>query len=175
MTSPLRSSPATTELVCFPPPAPASCPTSVSLMPWPPPRILKQPLRQVTVSRPNASSKPQQPPGTFSLGNTRLRLSPASTALTNHRALHRRTKRDSPSSLNRLPKQLLTMTSIKGNPDPAPLRSSSPPPLSKDFARQVVSKQQRSNFHSSSISIGVANKMVTQSVNKTALHPTGVQ
>lgn len=66
------------------------------------------------------------------------------------------------------------MPSIKG-PNPAIIRPSSPAPLTQDFARQQVSKQQRSNFHSSSLSIPPAATMVSQSVNKTALHPTGVQ
>jgi phosphoenolpyruvate carboxykinase (ATP) len=63
---------------------------------------------------------------------------------------------------------------LKGQQDPV-IRTSSPAPLAQDFARQQVSKQQRSNFHSSSISSSVANIMVSQSVNKTGLHPAGVQ
>lgn len=71
--------------------------------------------------------------------------------------------------------KFVIMASIKGHPDPAPLRTASPAPLAQDFSRQQVAKQQRSNFHSSSISSGVSITMVSQSVNKTALHPTGVQ
>lgn len=46
--------------------------------------------------------------------------------------------------------------------------------LAQDFARQQVSKQQHSNFHSSSISPILNFNMVSQSVNKTNLHPSGV-
>ena len=42
------------------------------------------------------------------------------------------------------------------------------PPLEQDFIRQQIAKQQKGNFHSTSL------KMVS-SVNKTALHPGGVQ
>jgi hypothetical protein len=63
---------------------------------------------------------------------------------------------------------------LKGQQDPV-IRTSSPAPLAQDFARQQVSKQQRSNFHSSSISSSVSRIMVSQSVNKTGLHPAGVQ
>lgn len=51
-----------------------------------------------------------------------------------------------------------------------PIRPSSPGPLSGAFARQQVSKQQRNNYHSSSLST-----MVSGSVNKTGLHPGGVE
>jgi phosphoenolpyruvate carboxykinase (ATP) len=51
----------------------------------------------------------------------------------------------------------------------APVRSTSPGPLHTDFIRQQVQKQQTNNFHSSSL------KMISQSVNRTALHPAGVQ
>ena len=44
-------------------------------------------------------------------------------------------------------------------------------PLSADFARQQASKQVGNNYHSSSLST-----MISQSsVNKTSLHPGGVQ
>jgi len=49
-----------------------------------------------------------------------------------------------------------------------PVRSYSPAPLEQDFLRQQIAKQQKGNFHSTSL------KMVS-SVNKTALHPGGVQ
>lgn len=62
---------------------------------------------------------------------------------------------------------------IKATEDPV-IRTASPAPLAQDFARQQVSKQQRSNFHSSSISPLISNTMVSQSVNKTNLHPSGV-
>jgi hypothetical protein len=62
----------------------------------------------------------------------------------------------------------------KGQPDPV-IRTSSPAPLAQDFARQQVSKQQRSNHHSSSLSSSILHIMVSPSVNKTGLHPAGVQ
>jgi hypothetical protein len=62
----------------------------------------------------------------------------------------------------------------KGLQEPL-IRTSSPAPLAQDFARQQVSKQQRSNYHSSSISSQVTRTMVSHSVNKTGLHPAGVQ
>lgn len=56
------------------------------------------------------------------------------------------------------------------NKNTPPIRPSSPGALSADFARQQISKQQRNNYHSTSLRI-----MVSNSVNKTALHPSGVQ
>jgi len=68
-------------------------------------------------------------------------------------------------------------TSIKGLAAPPILRTSSPGPLAEDFARQQVAKQQKNNFHSSSLkrTISSSNIMLNNNVNKTALHPTGVQ
>lgn len=74
-----------------------------------------------------------------------------------------------------LPHRIVRMDSTKALQSPPIIRTASPAPLAQDFARQQVSKQQRSNFHSSSISADIYNKMVSQSVNKTNLHPTGVQ
>lgn len=51
------------------------------------------------------------------------------------------------------------------------------PTLTQDFARHQVSKQQLSHFHSSPVSpiLPILNfNMVSQSVNKTNLHPSGV-
>jgi phosphoenolpyruvate carboxykinase (ATP) len=62
----------------------------------------------------------------------------------------------------------------KGLQEPL-LRTASPAPLAQDFARQQVSKQQRSNYHSSSIASQVPRTMVSHNVNKTGLHPAGVQ
>jgi hypothetical protein len=77
---------------------------------------------------------------------------------------------------------VVTMASgraIKDVDGPVPYRPISPaPPLALDFARQQVSKQQRSNFHSTSISPlfqRTSSKMVSSPVNKTNLHPSGVQ
>jgi phosphoenolpyruvate carboxykinase (ATP) len=65
---------------------------------------------------------------------------------------------------------------IKEASDPV-IRTASPAPFAQDFARQQVSKQQRSNFHSTSLSPLFANTMVSQvpAVNKTNLHPGGLQ
>jgi len=61
------------------------------------------------------------------------------------------------------------------NSRPAPpLRSYTPgPPDSSNFLQEQIAKQQRNNFHSTSLSTSI--KMVAQSVNKTALHPKGVE
>jgi hypothetical protein len=56
-----------------------------------------------------------------------------------------------------------------------PVRPNSPAPLAEDFARQQIAKQQRSNFHSSSLRRINSSNMVADNVNKTALHPGGVQ
>ena len=42
--------------------------------------------------------------------------------------------------------------------------------LSADFYRQQIAKQDRSNYHSTSL-----RTMIAPSVNRTALHPAGVQ
>jgi phosphoenolpyruvate carboxykinase (ATP) len=62
---------------------------------------------------------------------------------------------------------------IKETSDPV-IRTASPAPLAQDFARQQVSRQQRSNFHSTSLNPILTNNMVTNTVNKTNLHPSGV-
>ncbi|KAL1985991.1 hypothetical protein VTN96DRAFT_7126 [Rasamsonia emersonii] len=49
------------------------------------------------------------------------------------------------------------------------LRPVSPGPGHSDFIRQQIAKQQYNNYHSSSL------KMIAKSVNRTALHPGGVQ
>ena len=49
---------------------------------------------------------------------------------------------------------------------PTLVRTNSPGPLHGDFVRQQVAKQQRSNYHSSSLK--------TMNVNQTNLHPGGV-
>lgn len=153
---------------------------------------LKLPLRLATVSRalkarvhlplPPQHPEPQPSSGTFSYGNTRLSSFTSLYAWANQRPLRNPIQElgplvrvDSVSRVNHFPRNVVTMGSIKGHADPLPIRTASPAPLAQDFARQAVHKQQRSNFHSSSIASGVSRIMVSQSVNKTALHPTGVQ
>jgi phosphoenolpyruvate carboxykinase (ATP) len=68
---------------------------------------------------------------------------------------------------------VVTMPSIKEAADPV-IRTPSPAPLAQDFARHQVSKQQRSNFHSSSIS-PLSATMAHPAVNKTNLHPGGLK
>lgn len=46
-------------------------------------------------------------------------------------------------------------------------------PLSVDFKRQLKKKQEQSNYHSSSLSTG--NMINASNVNKTNLHPGGVE
>jgi len=52
----------------------------------------------------------------------------------------------------------------------SPNRPESPGPLASDFTQQQVAKQRNSNYHSTSL-----RNMVATSVNRTALHPGGVQ
>lgn len=148
-------------------------------MPWPLRRPLpiavplKPALRQTSASQ----ARPATPTaGSFSYGNCRLRPSPASNARANRHALAPQTIQESIQKLNRIPSHILSMEGIKGHSDPR-LKPASPTPnpLALDFARQAVARQQRSNYHSSTISAGTIEKMVSQSVNKTALHPGGVQ
>jgi hypothetical protein len=106
--------------------------------------------------------------------NLRLPASPASNASANRRLRPEVSlDLDTFTTLNRR-RNVVTMAAIKASADPS-IRPASPAPLAQDFARQTVQKQQRSNFHSTSISSGISHTMVSQSVNKTALHPTGVQ
>ena len=48
------------------------------------------------------------------------------------------------------------------------------PVAADDFTKQQIAKQQRSNFHSTSLTRSLSS-MVPTTVNKTALHPSGVQ
>jgi hypothetical protein len=54
-----------------------------------------------------------------------------------------------------------------------PLRSTSFDPLAEDFARQQIFKQQRGNYHSSSLT--TPSSTMVSAVNKTSLHPAGLQ
>ena len=68
-----------------------------------------------------------------------------------------------------IPRPIVTMASA--GKDYIPLgRSDSPGPLASDFSQQQVAKQRNNNYHSTSL-----RKMVATSVNRTALHPGGVQ
>jgi hypothetical protein len=49
-------------------------------------------------------------------------------------------------------------------------RPASPGPLAADFFQQQIAKQRNNNYHSTSL-----RNMVATSVNRTALHPGGVQ
>jgi phosphoenolpyruvate carboxykinase (ATP) len=51
-----------------------------------------------------------------------------------------------------------------------PGRPASPGPLAADFFQQQLAKQRNNNYHSTSL-----RNMVATSVNRTALHPGGVQ
>lgn len=66
------------------------------------------------------------------------------------------------------------MSDINFRPAP-PIRSYTPgpPDTSNDFLKEQISKQQKSNFHSTSLNKAVT--MVANSVNRTALHPGGVE
>lgn len=65
-------------------------------------------------------------------------------------------------------------SSINSRPA-APIRAYTPgPPDTESFAIKQISKQQRSNFHSTSLRSQVPI-MVANNVNKTALHPRGVE
>jgi hypothetical protein len=70
----------------------------------------------------------------------------------------------------------LPSDSINTRPAP-PLRAYTPPVPDPDsssvFLTDQIAKQQRSNFHSTSLR--TVATMVSQSVNKTALHPKGVE
>jgi phosphoenolpyruvate carboxykinase (ATP) len=48
------------------------------------------------------------------------------------------------------------------------------PSLAEDYIYQQVQKQQQGNFHSTSLTSSVTT-MVVNAVNKTGLHPAGVQ
>lgn len=66
------------------------------------------------------------------------------------------------------------MGHLKETSDPV-FRTTSPTRLTQDFARQQVSKQQRSNFHSTSISTAFSGTMAPPAVNQTNLHPSGLK
>jgi phosphoenolpyruvate carboxykinase (ATP) len=57
-----------------------------------------------------------------------------------------------------------------GNIHIPPPRPSDPGPLASDFVQQQIARQRNNNYHSTSL-----RNMVASSVNRTALHPGGVQ
>lgn len=68
-----------------------------------------------------------------------------------------------------IPRTVMTMPPAGKNYIP-PNRPASPGPLASDFFQQQVAKQRNNNYHSTSL-----RTMVATSVNRTALHPGGVQ
>lgn len=85
--------------------------------------------------------------------------------------------RASTSSVPRLgDKMSLPASGINTRPAP-PARAYTPPPPNTNspstFFTDQIAKQQRGNFHSTSLR--TVSTMVSQSVNKTALHPKGVE
>jgi hypothetical protein len=66
-------------------------------------------------------------------------------------------------------KSIVTM-SPAGKDYIPPARPDSPGPLAADFFQQQLAKQRNNNYHSTSL-----RNMVATSVNRTALHPGGVQ
>lgn len=86
--------------------------------------------------------------------------------------LHRGTLETARSTSVVIVRDVTSMAHLKERPDPV-IWSASPAPLAQDFARQQVSKQQRSNFHSTSISSALPSTM--PAVNQTNLHPGGLK
>lgn len=73
-----------------------------------------------------------------------------------------------------VPSWSLQMSSINSRPPQiVRLYTPGPPDTSNNFLNEQISKQQRSNFHSTSLRSQVT--MVANNVNKTALHPRGVE
>lgn len=106
---------------------------------------------------------------------------PNGSRTTNSRAFTQSARKalESARSTSTLKESVVTMEAarrgIKESSHPPSVTAASPLlPLAQDFARQQVSKQQHNNFHSSSIS-PILNTMVSQVVNKTNLHPGGLQ
>lgn len=64
------------------------------------------------------------------------------------------------------------------NQRPSPLfrqASAAPPGAATDFLKEQIFKQEKSNFHSSSLNSAVVTVGMSKPVNKTSLHPSGVQ
>jgi hypothetical protein len=79
------------------------------------------------------------------------------------------------ASGSRLPACVQTQMSNRPSPLTRTLTQGLPYPPT-NFLKQQLSKQQNNNFHSSSLKTALSTiEMVSQNVNKTALHPGGVQ
>lgn len=67
------------------------------------------------------------------------------------------------------------MSNINSRPAP-PFRTFTPgpPDNTNDFIKEQINKQQKNNFHSTSLNKSLL-PMAAPSVNKTALHPGGVK
>ncbi|KAK4955473.1 hypothetical protein LTR28_006037, partial [Elasticomyces elasticus] len=65
-----------------------------------------------------------------------------------------------------------TTKGLEARPAPPVRAFSAAPPLEQDFVRQQIAKQQKNNFHSTALKRTLT---MPQNVNKTALHPGGVQ
>lgn len=105
-------------------------------------------------------------------GLPRPRLAPGNQDIVGQKASHRAFT----SCVPRLGDQMSPPASgINTRPAP-PVRAYTPPPPDPDsstFLTDQVAKQQRSNFHSTSLR--TVSTMVAQTVNRTALHPKGVE
>lgn len=122
------------------------------------------------LTSPTAPAAFRHLPPTVSVGTDRVANSSYARPQSNHGRPHPRLV----CGLKHWDLGHLVRMDYKGQPDPV-IRTASPAPLAQDFARQQVSKQQRSNYHSSSLASAIPRTMVSQSVNKTGLHPAGVQ
>lgn len=131
-------------------------------------RLLQSSVR----TRPVCTRLPLRP-GYQSRHRSVYTLGPGNQDIVGQRASHRA----STSTVPRLgDKMSLPARGINTRPAP-PVRAYTPPlpdpDSSSTFLSDQIAKQQRSNFHSTSLR--TVATMVSQSVNKTALHPKGVE
>lgn len=130
-------------------------------------------LRAASVStRPDHTRLPLRP-GYQSPSRYARTLAPGYRDIVGQKASHRPSTSTVPSLGDRMSAQ---SSSINTRPAP-PMRAYTPPlpdpDSSSTFLTDQIAKQQRSNFHSTSLRN--VTTMVSQSVNKTALHPKGVE
>lgn len=83
-------------------------------------------------------------------------------------------KRPNPPVREVSPNSLFSLTSLSTLKTSDRFQFSAGPPNGSDYVKQNVQKQQRSNFHSSSLKHSELT-MAAERVNKTALHPGGVE